>query len=179
MNHHLDVVEKNLTKLLGDNYEQFYKAFDKFSAIQTDLKVIKDSIKGQKESLNSLKTVQVQSLDRLGQLNMLKLKKIKIKENLRQLLVLKQTVPILQTLISSSGNFSVALDLISNAENVCRTLKLDIGDTISVQLKTLKTDCAKKLESETIKLFQSWLESQIVWSDSPKVAEKAALFVNQ
>jgi len=66
MNHHLDVVEKNLTKLLGDNYEQFYKAFDKFSAIQTDLKVIKDSIKGQKESLNSLKTVQVQSLDRLG-----------------------------------------------------------------------------------------------------------------
>ena len=33
MNHHLDVVEKNLTKLLGDNYEQFYKAFEKFHAI--------------------------------------------------------------------------------------------------------------------------------------------------
>ena len=45
MNHHLDVVEKNLTKLLGDNYEQFYKAFEKFSAIQTDLKSIKDTIK--------------------------------------------------------------------------------------------------------------------------------------
>jgi hypothetical protein len=45
--------------------------------------------------------------------------------------VLKQTVPILQTLISSGGNFSVALDLIANAENVSRNLKLDISDTIS------------------------------------------------
>jgi len=27
MNHHLDVVEKNLTRLLGENYENFYKAF--------------------------------------------------------------------------------------------------------------------------------------------------------
>ena len=101
---------------------------------------------------------------------------MKIRENLRQLLVLKQTVPILQTLISSSGNFSVALDLIANAENVSKNLKLEISETISGQLKSLKTDCAKKLESESLKLFQNWLESQIVISDFPKVSEKASMF---
>lgn len=83
MNYHLDVVEKNLTKLLGDNYEHFYKAFQNFTAIQTDLRSIKNTIQVQKESLTTLKTVQVQSLDRLGQLNQLKMKKMKIRENLR------------------------------------------------------------------------------------------------
>jgi hypothetical protein len=48
MNNHLDVVEKNLTKHLGDNYEQFYKAFEKFAAIKTDLKSIKETINVQK-----------------------------------------------------------------------------------------------------------------------------------
>jgi hypothetical protein len=44
MSYHLDVVEKNLTKTLGNNYEQFYKAFDQFSVMQSDLKHIKESI---------------------------------------------------------------------------------------------------------------------------------------
>jgi len=43
----------------------------------------------------------------------------------------------------------------------------------------LKTDCAKKLESESLKLFQNWLDSQIVMSDFPKVSEKASLFTKE
>jgi len=33
MNAHLDLVEKNLTKLLGENFENFFKAFQNFFAI--------------------------------------------------------------------------------------------------------------------------------------------------
>jgi hypothetical protein len=176
MNKHLEVVEQHLTITLASNFDSFNKAFESFAGMKQDLRAIQFNIQAQKQMLMQVQQTQVRHLTRLGQLHQLRIKKQKMKDFVRQLLVLKQTVPIVQKLIASSGNFQVALDLIQNAQNVCASLDLDVAHTIQQQLNELQFECAKRLQTETIKVIKAWLDSLIVPSATPKPAAGAALF---
>jgi hypothetical protein len=151
-------VEQNLTQNLSENFESYNRAFESFTTMQQDLDKVKHSISTQKVLLMQHKQGQLQSLASLATLHALRSKKQKVKEKLKQLVVLKQTVPIVQKLIQNSGNFQVALDLIQNAQNVCKGLQLDIAQTIKEQLSSLQLECAKKLEFECLKVVQQWFD---------------------
>ena len=83
-----------------------------------------------------------------GMLNIYALQRRKVtaaraKQKLDQLNVLRQTMPVLNNLIESAGNFEVALDLIQNAtdmiEKELRNAK--ICTTFKDQLETYKYKC--------------------------------------
>ena len=71
--------------------------------------------------------------------------------------MLKQTVAVLRSLISSSGNFEVCLELISNAEGVCEgelLQGLEISQAFLKELELISEEVALKLETECVRVVE-------------------------
>ena len=71
-----------------------------------------------KACIDDLKEEQMRGMLNIYALQRRKVTAARAKQKLDQLHILKQTMPVLNNLIESAGNFEVALDLIQNATEV-------------------------------------------------------------
>lgn len=148
------IVDKDLETTILKNFDFFNKAFENFECIKEDMREVRDSSRSMMGGTRQLKMNQLANLVKIYRLQRKKQNIARVCEVLSYITVIKQSLPVIENLITSSDslpNLSMSLDLIANAKELLSSkLKgIDVCQVYARKLGYLRNSCVDRMQKKT------------------------------
>lgn len=156
LSEYLEIVENFLISHVAENFDFFSQSFDNIREMEHEMKDIKEMIQELKQSNEDKKKQIVNNMLGVYFLNRRMTVMKQIREHLKLIKILKESIPVIRNLIKSGSSFNTVMELMEKSFRLIneRLLPLNVARELREKIHEAEEKSKKKIEKE----FKSLLE---------------------